>query len=569
MLAIELTLLTGRYVATTYNDRRRAEWPPHPARLFSALVATHFSDESPTADERAVLEWLERLGPPDISASEANEREVVTVFVPVNDNFVVKSFDRDFDELETDRQEISKIETKLEHGPLDAAEKKALEKEKKALEKSISKTTERLSTQIQKEIAVPPTPSKSAVLEASKVLPDFRNRQPRTFPSVTPADPRVTFTWREASPSPEQRILLDRLLARLVRLGHSSSLVSARLIEESRPADYIPSETGTERIRTPRPGQVAALEAQFALHRETEPRVIPARFETYGRQRPTPVPSTVETSFSREWLILRRADGPALPMTSSPGVARTLRRALMSAFGDRPVPEALSGHRPDGSPSQNDHLAIIPLPFIGHTHASGNLLGIALAFPKSCTGNDRRVIFRALAELEDRARTLPENADLVGGEIPLVPLYLGDPGTLFVERVEGLPKLTNLQPETWCRPARTWISATPVALDRNPGDLRSRDSEKLQRALEEARQSLQKACVRIGLPTPAHIEILPAAPWAGAAKARHYGSVTIGQTVRILTHVRLTFDQPVAGPVLIGAGRYLGLGLFRPEPTHE
>ena len=40
MLAIEVTFLTGRYVATAYNTRTESEWPPHPARLFSALAAT-------------------------------------------------------------------------------------------------------------------------------------------------------------------------------------------------------------------------------------------------------------------------------------------------------------------------------------------------------------------------------------------------------------------------------------------------------------------------------------------------------------------------------------------------
>ena len=32
MLALRIELLTGRYVATAYDDRNTAEWPPHPAR---------------------------------------------------------------------------------------------------------------------------------------------------------------------------------------------------------------------------------------------------------------------------------------------------------------------------------------------------------------------------------------------------------------------------------------------------------------------------------------------------------------------------------------------------------
>ena len=88
MLAIEVTFLTGRYVATAYNRRTESEWPPHPARLFSALAATHFATDSEMphrANERAILEWLERQEPPAILASGATAREVVTVFVPVND----------------------------------------------------------------------------------------------------------------------------------------------------------------------------------------------------------------------------------------------------------------------------------------------------------------------------------------------------------------------------------------------------------------------------------------------------------------------------------------------------
>ena len=85
---IEVNFLTGRYVATCHNERQRCEWPPHPARLFSALVATWAEDEQDPA-EREALEWLESQGPPAISASGATPRTVVSHFVPVNDTSVV------------------------------------------------------------------------------------------------------------------------------------------------------------------------------------------------------------------------------------------------------------------------------------------------------------------------------------------------------------------------------------------------------------------------------------------------------------------------------------------------
>ncbi|MGE3844433.1 MAG: type I-U CRISPR-associated protein Csb2, partial [Vicinamibacterales bacterium] len=138
---------------------------------------------------------------------------------------------------------------------------------------------------------------------------------------------------------------------------------------------------------------------------------------------------------------------------------------------------------------------------------------------------------------------------------------------LTLERVEWGSALSSLRPSTWSGPAATWSSVTPVALDRNPGDLRSRDRGVLASAIAAAEDSIRSACQRIGLPEPARVEILPAAPWAGAVKARQFPPYPgiEGRVQRVLTHARVTFDREVHGPVLLGAGRFVGLGLFRPE----
>ena len=91
MLAIEVHLLTGRYAATQYNDRSRAEWPPHPARFFSALVAALHDREPVDPDELEALRWLESVeSAPDLDVDidvdeRVGRREVHSVFVPVND----------------------------------------------------------------------------------------------------------------------------------------------------------------------------------------------------------------------------------------------------------------------------------------------------------------------------------------------------------------------------------------------------------------------------------------------------------------------------------------------------
>ena len=97
---IEVNFLTGRYVATFHNDRRQPEWPPHPARLFSALVATWADADEPDRSEREALEWLEAQGHPAIAASCAVPRKVVSHFVPVNDVSIVdtKSYKKAYEQ---------------------------------------------------------------------------------------------------------------------------------------------------------------------------------------------------------------------------------------------------------------------------------------------------------------------------------------------------------------------------------------------------------------------------------------------------------------------------------------
>jgi len=89
MLALELEYLMGRVLAATHNDRTAVEWPPHPARLFSALVAAY--EECDLGNSaRAALEWLETLPEPRIYAKPSEHEGLVRdthgVFVPVNDS---------------------------------------------------------------------------------------------------------------------------------------------------------------------------------------------------------------------------------------------------------------------------------------------------------------------------------------------------------------------------------------------------------------------------------------------------------------------------------------------------
>lgn len=550
-LAIEVRFLTGRYIATAYNDRTQAEWPPHPARLFSALVATWAEAEDPSPEERAALAWLEAQSPPAIAASAAAAREVVTVFVPVNDAAVTKDVDPLHEELRAAREEVSRLRQAGDSKGADKAEKAA------------AKLQARLQSAIASAAAVPAKPTPGTMRDAARVLPDNRVRQPRTFPSVGPEEPVATFLWHDADPSAPVRRALGELLPRVVRLGHSASLVALRLVDPAELAPtWLPDDEGEQPLRVVRTGQLEALEHAHALHREQEPRVLPFVVQRYTSRRPLDASPSTPSVFSERWLVLRRVGGSDLPAQAGPALARSLRRALLS-YAEEPIPELLSGHTPNGSPSQGDHLALVPLPFVGHEHASGHILGVALILPRAAGEAERRAVFRALDRWEDKERKDDEDT-------PTLTIQLGAAGELKVERAEWGTLARTLRETTWCRPAQRWLSATPVALDRHPGDLRSRDPRELAKAIESAEATIAAACRRIGLPEPVSIEVLPASPLAGSPKARAYRPYPEAGSGprRMLTHVALSFAEPVRGPLILGAGRYFGLGLFRPEDSH-
>jgi CRISPR-associated protein Csb2 len=66
--------------------------------------------------------------------------------------------------------------------------------------------------------------------------------------------------------------------------------------------------------------------------------------------------------------------------------------------------ELISGHRPDGAPTTNPHVAYLPLPDVGHEHADGHLLGLALALPYGLIFDAEDAVLSALFRAIDRKR---------------------------------------------------------------------------------------------------------------------------------------------------------------------
>ena len=541
---IEVNFLTGRYVATCHNERRQCEWPPHPARLFSALVATWAEDEQDPA-EREALEWLESQGPPAISASDATPRTVVSHFVPVNDTSIVSKswYGRRADS-------VSELADRL-HAELTASAGE-LTKKVTQLERKLAKARE-VETQIRH-------PGNTNASSAVEMLPNQRNKQERFHPSVTPDYTRVVYFWR-VPPSENVGQVIDQLLQRVTRLGHSSSLVSCRVVQDPPDATH-EIRDGGESLRAVRRGQLSELERQFARHRGFRPRSLPYTDVRYRAVDETAQADRLhEPDTVGDWIVFEFTHSSrAVPATRAVELATAMRAAIFH-YAPGPIPEELSGHRLQGKPTAAPHVAFLPLPYVGFPRADGRLLGLAVSVPKTVGEAARWVLYRAIGEWEKTAaRTLT--------------LTLGSQGVVHMCRLRGPVTLTSLRAKVWRWPSRRWVSATPLALPKHPGRLSGGSAAARARAWALAEAAVAAACVHVGLPEPSAVEVSLSAFLVGGRAARHFPPFSQngrdGSPVRRqLVHGSLTFEEPVAGPLMLGSGRFLGLGLMRPTLVAE
>jgi CRISPR-associated protein Csb2 len=531
MLAIEVELLTGRYAATAHNDRGGAEWPPHPARFFSALVAALHDHDVVDAAERAALVWLEEQDAPSLHVdpeAKVGRRQVQDVYVPAND--VTLGGD----------EAIRDAENKLAAATTPAAQRRAQAAVDKARREAL---------------AIDGNPTDKALKTATALLPVRRTRQVRTFPVVLPETPTFWFLWPKADPK-DHREALARLCARVTRLGHSSSLVRCAIVERDLLPTLVPSDDGDVVLRVVVPRQLDRLERAFTSHQGVESRVLPARPQRYGPafQKTTDPKQATSVFSSTDWVLFERVGGARPVASRATDVARAVRDALMEMHGGQGLPATLSGHTANG-PTDQPHVAFVPLPFVGHEHADGALMGCALVLPRELPKNDREILLRLVAKWEKERTDQRGNLTLAGGTLP----------PFHVRRVDVSAKVA-LDPMRWSHKSRRFITATPIALDKNPGNLRSNQDRTAHKAALEAQQSISDACQHVVGVRPISVEISLAPLLPGAQHVREFlpWPGRPGRTPRVRVHADIRFAKPVSGPLLLGAGRYFGLGLCLP-----
>ncbi len=451
MFAFEVEYLLGRAFAGDFRNRAESEWPPHPARLFSALAAAYFENGS-DQQEREALEWLEMQAPPCIRAGSKGDAVPTVAFVPTN--------------------------------------------------------------------------------YPGDHVPILRGKQPRIFPAQGPSETTVYFVWPEAHASPEVASALDELAARTAYLGKACSLVRMRASDSPPLHNYAPADRGRYILRVPSTGRLQELESLFSA--DLRP--------STGAQQPyicldeaTAEDEPAFTEFEH-MAVFAKSAGPGLPVDATVTLTDAVRKALMSVAGATgPIADLIHGH------NGTTHCAVVPLPFVGHEHADGHIMGFAVVLPRQASPVDRRRVLAACS-------TLVENGVSISGV-----------GNWHLEPVESIPINSTLRTATWTRPSRRWSSVTPILLDRFP--------KKKGPTVEDI---LRAACNRIGLPTPVAIVHGPYTSLRGVPPVPAFRLVRRSdEKPRWGVHATIQFPLPVRGPVLLGAGRYFGLGLMRPEEERQ
>lgn len=373
-------------------------------------------------------------------------------------------------------------------------------------------------------------------------LPEERSRKSRTFPSATLSDPDVYFVW-DASPPPEVMPALEEILKRTSAVGHSSSLVAVEVadtIPQNGRIVWAPNASAGVRMRVAHEGRLKDLIERYKRFK-TDPNKIhrpPAGKSALYAEPPEAQAGAPQGAFDR-MIVLRREDGPRTSLRSTLSITGALRKSMLER-GPQPPPEYLSGHAPESTPenplrSERSHVAFVPLAFIDAAHATGEILGAALLLPNTLALQEAAVCWSVAEGIKE----------------------LGMPwGAWRVSLTDAEERRRTLLPEMWTRRWDLWSTVTPFVFDRYPKDPYG----------EEPEQVVREAFVRTGLPTPANVALhynpwhigVPKAPLFPAAPPRP------GKPRRYHCHVLARFEQPIRGPVVAGAGRYYGYGLFAP-----
>ena len=348
---------------------------------------------------------------------------------------------------------------------------------------------------------------------------------------VAPRVPLVVYRWNVELPDAETLDSLGRRAARVGYLGASDSPVRVRVSTRMPCAAtgeiFVPDSNGDIRIRVPRPGDVDVLDAMYDAWQERGASVVRSQFPALLHWALYRSPGGHDVTDRGEvvaWLRLQ----PAVSGRRITAVTALFKDAVLSRHqrmhGEPPA--ILHGH---GFTSPGYDLSrYLALPDTGYSRSRGRIHGLALWMPP---GSDRVQRQRA----RDAAVSIEA---LVGRGVETSVERYGD---------EERPWAAN--PRRWRGPSATWVTAFPVIHER--------------RGIPDLSEAV-RWCRHAGLPEPIAFRSCRTPLLPGAVDLAPVEVNRPGRPGLPYSHAEFGFAEPIAGPVVIGAGRQRGLGLCVP-----
>jgi CRISPR-associated protein Csb2 len=501
VLLVKIQLHDGRYHGTP-------EWPPSPARVFQALVAGAGLSGPLRDQDTEALRWMEQLeNPPLIVVPRAWLGQRVKFYMPNND----------LDHVAGDPRRVASIRT------------------------------------------------------AEKIF------HPRHFDRHIP----FLYAWvldeREEHAPHMQTIGL--LAARLYQFGRGLDMAWAetQVMSRDRFEDgltrhsgrlYRPSSTGVGRsLACPTTGSLHSIQARFRAYRERfrpgdarEQDTIlvqppKAMFRAVMYDSP-PIRHLFELSAQPDAAVARwpLSRASQLVETVRDGAAARLRRAFPDRLHE--IERHLIGRKAEGADAAppTSRVRIVPLPSIGHQHADHLIRRVLIEVPTECTlhADDVRWALSGLGLVDETT----------GEDLGVILTPAGDDRMLAHYGIGH--SLGH----------RVWRTVTPAALPESarrrridPARIREEAKGGEERVAEQARavQAVTTALRHAGVRARVHEVRVQREPFSGNGERAEAFSPGTRFPKERLWHVEVVFEEPVAGPLILGDGRFLGLGLMAPD----
>ncbi len=370
--------------------------------------------------------------------------------------------------------------------------------------------------------------------------------------------------------------VLREVSRRVFSVGKGEDLAVLDATDAEPPADAVrwrPATSGAS-VEVPEPGCLVVCDAEFA--RDINDLPLPAagvRAVTYASDvaaSAQPVPTFVLGLWrngkrcSWDARLLRQVVGPIRHLLDE--IRGEVVDLLARSSGDRPAIEGLVrrvllGHDVSDKPIAEPHLAILPLPSVLGPYPDGRIRRVALAGFGCADDPNRRAIVE-VAQVLLHGRELHDNGSGTGVVIDTEPdgqwlrsvTRRSRAWATVTPMVQAAKELTSSE---WKRlsAARRAADQDPLAVARLEARLRARRLELIDRSVQQAVLGTSARIVSI--------EFGSGGPIAGVHVATRYrANGYLGETPKL--HVRVRFDQPVAGPIAIGRGRHVGFGVLWP-----